>query len=100
MYSRSEKNNHDRGRSTLRERARKHFLQEKKELEHELQQNKAFVTHLIREGYQFEKAEQAEHHYEVCFIHPQTSEQKACNFEFESNYRALASIWQTDDNTK
>ncbi len=100
MYSRSEKINHDRGRSTLRERARKHFFEEKKEMEHELRQNKAFVTHLVREGYCLEKVEQTEHRYEVSFVNPQTSEHKACNFQFENNFHTLESIWKTNGHTK
>lgn len=94
MYLRSEKNNHDRGRSTLRERARKHFLKEKKEMEHELQQNRALVTQLLNEGYRFNKVDQEEHQYGVYFTNPETSKEQACHFQFENNFHTLESLWK------
>lgn len=94
MYSRSERNNHDRGRSTLRERARRHFFGQKKEMEHELTQNRNLVRKLFNDGYQFDSVTREDNRYEVHFLHPDTQERRDCIFNFESNYNQLASEWK------
>lgn len=99
MYLRSEKNNHDRGRSTLRERARKHFLKEKKEMEHELSQNRTLIERLMNDGYCFETTTRNENRYDVHFTHPKTSERRDCVFNFESNYTILEPLWLRRDRT-
>ena len=97
MYQRTEKNTHDRGRSTLRERARKHFLQEKKDMEHEFQQNKALLNKWINDGFNFENVAREENKYIVHFVNPKTSDERDCLFNFESNYAQLENIWQSND---
>lgn len=98
MYLRSEKNNHDRGRSTLRERARKHFLKERKETEHELQQNKTHILKLLNDGYRFESVTRSENQYDVHFTHPRTSDRRDCIFHFESNFNNLEPLWHGNEN--
>ncbi len=95
MYSRSEKNNHDRGRSTLRERARKQFFGQRKEMEHELSENRSQIKKLFNEGYQFDSVTRDDNKYQVHFLNPNTSERRDCIFNFESNYNTLAAEWKT-----
>lgn len=97
MYLRSEKNNHDRGRSTLRERARSHFLKEKKDMVHELEQNRDQIKKLLNEGFVFDSQAQAENLYQVFFVHPKTSEKKECIFNFETNFKCLESSWNLSE---
>lgn len=94
MYSRSEKNNHDRGRSTLRERARKHFFGQKKEMEHELTRNRSVIRKLFNDGYQYDSVTRDDNKYEVYFVHPTTLEKRNCIFNFENNYNELAAEWK------
>ncbi len=95
MYSRSERNNHDRGRSTLRERARKHFFGQKKEMEHELTQNRSLIRKLYNDGYQYDSVNRDDNKYEVYFAHPTTLDRRICIFNFENNYNELSTEWKT-----
>lgn len=58
---------HDKSRGTIREQAREHFLQEKKEHEHELSDARTKIMKLVNEGYFFEKRENRKHEVYIYF---------------------------------
>lgn len=96
--SRRLEHTHDKARGTIRESSRKHFNEQQKELAHELSENRARIVKLINDGYVFTATVRESNHYEVHFSHPINNKQQECWFNFESNFRALESIWAPEEN--
>ncbi|MBE0449543.1 MAG: hypothetical protein IBX70_01735 [Clostridia bacterium] len=59
---------HDKSRGTIREESRAHFLNEKKEHEHELSEARTRILKLMNEGYRYEKREDRNHQIYVYFV--------------------------------
>jgi len=87
---------HDKGKSTLRESSKERFMDEKKEMEHELSHNKEVITKLLNEHYTYKTTSKHRGHYVVKFQHPSTHKMEKLNFLFEPNLRTLESIWQEE----
>lgn len=91
MYSRSEKNTHDRARGTIRESSRKNFFGERKDIEHELTENQAKIKKLLNDGFCFESVTRNDNRYEVHFVNPKTDTHTDCIFNYEANFNQLQS---------
>lgn len=91
---------HDRGRGTLRERARKHFLKEQKEMAHELSESRERIAKLLNEGFIFESSSREDHHYEIHFKNPKNNKAEDCWVTFESNFAQLESLWHGHNKEK
>lgn len=83
---------HDRARGTLREKSRKHFLKEQKEMAHELSASRDRIMKLLNEGYTFESSTREDNHYELHFKNPRNMKEEDCWLNFESNFAALEPI--------
>ena len=86
---------HDKGRAMIKESSRTRYLDEKKEMEHELSSNKDTLTKLINEHYMYKTTSRHRGQYVVKFQHPTTHRMERINFHYEPNFKALEGIWLT-----
>ena len=88
---------HDKSRGMIKETSRDKFLDEKKEMEHELSHNKETVTKLLNEHYTYKTTSRTRGQYVVKFQHPESHKMERLNFNFEPNLKTLENMWQTKD---
>ena len=87
---------HDKSRAMIKETSRERFLEEKKEMEHELSHNKETLTKLLNDHYTYKTTSRSRGQYIVKFQHPTTHKMAKLNFNYEPNYRELETIWHQD----
>jgi len=84
---------HDKSRGMIKETSRKNFLDEKKEMEHELSHNKEVLSKLLNEHYTYKTTSRHRGHYVVKFQHPETHRMERLNFYYEPNLKSLEKQW-------
>ena len=86
---------HDKARGMLREKSKDRYLHEKKEMEHELQQNRETIEKALNENYHFVK-ETTSHHSKVVHF---TDDNKVIKvrFDYEDNFVKLHELWNTPE---
>jgi len=84
---------HDRGKATIKETSRKNFLNEQKEMQHELSQNKENLSKLLNDHFCYKTTSRNRGQYIVKFQHPDTHRMEKLCFDYENNLKALEHIW-------
>ncbi|HAS72588.1 MAG TPA: hypothetical protein DCS67_00415 [Clostridiales bacterium UBA8960] len=82
---------HDKSRGTIRSSSREHFLNEKKEMEHELAHAKEQIFKFNNDGYFYDSQEEMEKFIRVTFKN-ELNEEKVLKFAFPANINALKDI--------
>lgn len=83
---------HAKSKNTLRDGAKNHYHSEKKELEHELSQNKIEIQKLLNDGYRYESAAEEGSRTIVHFINNDHHRVKI-NFDYLDNVKALKDLY-------
>lgn len=79
---------HDKSRGTIKSSSREHFLNEKKELEHELAHAKVQIHKFNNDGYFYDSQEEMEKYIRVTFKND-LDDVKQLKFAFPDNVNAL-----------
>ena len=79
---------HDKSSGTIKSKSREHFLNEKKEHEHELASAKEMINKFHNDGFYYEKTEQLEKVTRVLFVNSK-QEVKQIDFVFPDNVDLL-----------
>ena len=79
---------HDKSSGTIKSKSREHFINEKKEHEHEFALAKELITKFHNDGYHYEKTEHLEKVTRVCFVNSKL-EVKQIDFMFPDNVDLL-----------
>lgn len=87
---------HDRSRGMIKETSRDRFMDEKKEMEHELSQNKDTLLKLLNEHYTYKTTSKHRGQFVVKFQHPDTHKMQRINFHFEPNLKTLENLWLSE----
>ena len=82
---------HDKSRATIKSVSREHFLNEKKEHEHELANAKEKILKLYNDGYRFKEKEDLLKSVRVKFVNADQQEQYL-DFEFPDNVNHLKDL--------
>lgn len=82
---------HDKSRGTIKSGSRDHFLNEKKELEHELSHAREQISKFNNDGYYFDSQEELHNSVRVTFKNG-LDEEKHLDFAFPDNVNALKDI--------
>jgi hypothetical protein len=85
---------HDRSSQTFREKSRNRYANEKKEKEHELQDNENDIMKVMNDHYEFLRSSRDHGSYVVKFQNPESHRIKNFRFEFEDNYEKLKTLWE------
>ena len=83
---------HSKSKNTLRDGAKNHYHSEKKELEHELSQNKTEILKLLNDGYRYERAEEEGSKTIIHFVNNDRHEVDIC-FNYIENVKSLKSLY-------
>lgn len=86
---------HDKSRGMVKEASRDRFMEEKKEMEHELAHNKTMVTKLMNENFIYESTSKRRGGYVVKFQNPETHKLEKLTFQYEPNLKSLETEWLT-----
>ena len=78
---------HAKSKNTLRDGAKNHYHSEKKELEHELSENKSKIEKLINDGYRFDRAVEDGSRTIIHFTNNQ--QRVEINFDYPENIKTL-----------
>lgn len=80
---------HDKSRGMIRERSRDRFMEEKKDMEHELAHHRESIIKLMNEHYDVIDTRRQRGNYIVKFQHPDSHRMERLVFHYEPNYREL-----------
>ncbi|MBF4693573.1 hypothetical protein [Fusibacter ferrireducens] len=83
---------HAKSKNTLRDGAKNHYHSEKKELEHELSQNKTEILKLLNDGYRYERTSKEGFRTIVHFIN-NDQHRIEIQFDFFDNFKALEDLY-------
>ncbi|GAU77058.1 hypothetical protein [Fusibacter sp. 3D3] len=83
---------HAKSKNTLRDGAKDHYHFEKKELEHELSQNKIAIQKLLNDGYRYERAVEEGPKTIVHFINNDQHRVEVC-FDYSENVTSLKDLY-------
>lgn len=72
---------HDKARSTIKSSSRTHYLHERKEHDHELENARQQIAKLRNDGYRFSEREERNHSIYVTFT--RETDHKSCEMEFK-----------------
>lgn len=84
---------HDRSRGMVRERARERFMEERKEMEHELNHHRDAIRKLLNEDFHYMSTSRYRRQYVVKFQHPDTHKMERVIFHYEPNLKELERLW-------
>lgn len=84
---------HDRSRGMVREKSRARYMEEKKEMEHELSNHREEITKLLNEDFRHFETSRYRGQYVVKFQHPDTKRIQKLTFHFEPNFSELEPMW-------
>jgi len=87
---------HDKSRGMLRERSKDRFMEEKKEMEHELSHHREVIRKLMNDRYTVTGTSRYRGQFVVKFQHPETHKMERITFHYEPNYNQLEELWQTE----
>jgi len=85
---------HDKGRAMVKETSRDRFMEEQKEMTHELSHHKSELTKLMNDNYTYSSSSRYRGQYVVKFQHPTTHTTKKLTFYYEPNYKELEQLWK------
>ncbi len=88
---------HSKGRQMFRERARSHYADMKKDMEHELTLNQSNISKCLNDHYEYLRTNQHRGSYMVKFKNPDTNQIKNVKFDYEENYTKLKDTWSEHD---
>lgn len=88
---------HDKSSGMIRERSRDRFVEEKKEMEHELSHHKEAISKLLNDRYTVLGVAKYRGQHVVKFQHPTSHRVEKLTFNFEPNYNALENMWQREE---
>jgi hypothetical protein len=86
---------HDKSRGMVKETSRDKFLGEKKEMEHELSENRITINKLLNERFTYHSTQRRRGGYVVKFQNPSTHTMEKLTFHYENNLKALENLWET-----
>ena len=86
---------HDRSRGMVKETARTRFLGEKKNMEHELTENRTTISKLLNDKYDYHSTQRRRGGYVVKFQNHEDHTLKKLTFHYETNLRELETLWET-----
>jgi hypothetical protein len=84
---------HDKSRGMVKESSRDRFMEEQKEMAHELSHHKNELTKLMNDDYSFTSSSRYRGQYVVKFQHPTTHNTKKLTFHYEPNFKELEQLW-------
>lgn len=88
---------HDRSSGMVREKARERYMEERKEMEHELSHHKSEVVKLLNDDYAYKETTHYRGQYVVKFQHPDTHRMEKLTFHYEPNLKELESMWTQEE---
>lgn len=90
-------NYHMRCKNTLREKAKEHYTEERKDMEHELESTEQGILKAMNERYEFGEMKREHHRYILEFFNRNTKDKKTFTIAFEENYVKLKHLWETEE---
>lgn len=88
---------HLKTKNTLREKAKKHYTEERKEMEHEFEQTEQGILKAMNERYEFGEVRREHHRYILEFFNRNTKDKKTFTIAYEENYVKLKSLWEIEE---
>lgn len=88
---------HMRCKNTLREKAKEHYTEERKEMEHELESTEQGILKAMNERFEFGQMRREHHRYILEFFNRKTKDKKIFTIAFEENYVKLKDLWENDE---
>lgn len=85
---------HAKSKNTLRDGAKNHYHDEKKEIEHELSQNRTSIQKLLNDGYRYHCSNVEENKTLVIFKH-NTLEDAVLEFNYAANYNLTKELFNS-----
>jgi hypothetical protein len=87
---------HDRSRGMVKETSRDRFMEERKEMEHELSHHREAIHKLMNDRYAVTGTSLYRGQYVVKFQHPESHKMEKLTFHYEPNFKELEQLWQTE----
>jgi len=84
---------HDKSRGMVKESSRERFMEEQREMAHELAHHKDAITKLMNDRYVATSTARYRNQYVVKFQHPDTHKMEKLTFHYEANYTELEQLW-------
>jgi predicted nucleic acid-binding Zn-ribbon protein len=88
---------HLKSKNTLREKAKKHYTEERKEMEHEFESTEQEILKAMNERYEFGEMKREHNRYILEFFNRNTKDKKNFTIAFEENYVKLKHLWETEE---
>ncbi len=88
---------HLKTKNTLREKAKKHYTEERKEMEHEFESTEQEILKAMNERYEFGEMKREHNRYILEFFNRNTKDKKNFTIAFEENYVKLKHLWETEE---
>lgn len=87
---------HDKSRGMIREKSRDRFMEERKEMEHELSHHRDAITKLINDRYTVTGTTEYRGQFVVKFQHPESHKMEKLTFHYEPNFKELETLWNEE----
>lgn len=84
---------HDRSRGMVKETSRDRFMEERKEIAHELSHHKDAIHKLMNNHYTVVGTSLYRGQYVVKFQHPTSHKMTKLTFHYEPNFKELEQLW-------
>lgn len=84
---------HDKSRGMVKETSRSRFIEEKKDMEHELTEGKLLVKKLMNDHFTYHSTQRRRGGYIVKFQDPQDHHFEKLNIHYETNLKTLETLW-------
>lgn len=88
---------HLKSKNTLREKAKKHYTEERREMEHEFDSTEQGILKAMNERYEFGEMKREHHRYILEFFNRNTKDKKTFIIAYEENYVKLKSLWEIEE---
>ncbi len=88
---------HLKAKNTLREKAKKHFTEERREMEHEFESTEQGILKAMNERYEFGEMKREHHRYILEFFNRNTKDKKIFTLAYEENFVNLKHLWETEE---
>lgn len=87
---------HDKSRGMVKETQRTRFIEEKKEMEHELTECKLMIKKFMNDHYVYHSTQKRHGGYLVKFQDPADHHLEKLNIQYESNLKTLETLWHPE----
>ncbi|MBN2898853.1 MAG: hypothetical protein JXO44_08765 [Clostridia bacterium] len=84
---------HDKSRGMVKETSRERFMEEQREMAHELSHHRSEIEKLINDDYIATATSRSRNQYIVKFQHPTTHRMEKVTFHYEANFVELEPLW-------